>query len=375
MALNHRLPQAGPALPAMVLDNLLDILETQSDPGYTPVLEQRQRMRARRLRDIRPEVYNLLLQGEADNLDAISALRGNASYSGAGIYMHVVIGHDGVFRLYIGQSLNVAKRLTRHKSAAIRASDSSLHYLAVDASAKDFWVLLARCDRPDDTHIHKRLNIMEEWCCLNFQTLPIPQLLRYLLPGTDIFGGGHLNIASPLEQGYDASKAAIRGLRLSSDPFILECYRKLIMKGNRASHLVKRVGMFSKLKDGFVGFKVDTHGRIWLGGLKILVPTRLDVRSNDNVEVLADVTDDINTDRWCRSPEARLEDRGLRLGIRLRGIEFNGQIFEEWATNSGVMALYAANSFVDGWDGYSREEVMARPRRLIYADRARYYTK
>ncbi|KAI9711612.1 MAG: hypothetical protein M1812_007134 [Candelaria pacifica] len=301
-----------PAL-ATILQNLLWILE----------------------KNLRTEVYTLLEEGKADDLESLRELfssQGPLSYTGAGIYMHVVIGHDGVFRLYIGQSINVSQRMREHRTHANDPKKASLRYAAVNSSAEDFWLLVARCDQLDDEELQPRLNIMEKWCTLCFQSLPMPQLIKYLPLGAHITSAGrHLNVASPIAQGYFGARSALKELRFSTDPLVSEYYRQHMVLISQKSHLHRKLVLLGNMKDGVVELTVTK-------GINIHLAPSLGLYPGDPVEVEIDVTDDRHPSGWAVNENVRPADPGLRLGIRIRGTNGAGTTFKEWATNRGEKA-------------------------------------
>jgi hypothetical protein len=86
-----------------------------------------------------------------------------------------------------------------------------------------------------------QLNLLESWCSLIFQTLPMRDLRTYLLKGTAPLGC-HLNVAHPLWQSFTSCKQdhyerkeRFQELVLTGDPMMADYYRSLA----RAFHELK----------------------------------------------------------------------------------------------------------------------------------------
>jgi hypothetical protein len=111
-------------------------------------------------------------------------------YSGAAIYLHVVIDRQRIQRFYVGQTLNLADRLQKcHMDFRHRRINPSLHYYAMDHSCEDYYVTLAYI--PDQegceqlgVHSPQRFfyNILEMWCSLMLRTLSEKYLDEFLPP-------------------------------------------------------------------------------------------------------------------------------------------------------------------------------------------------
>ena len=165
-------------------------------------------------------------------------------YTGAAIYLHVVIDHQSTQRFYIGQTSNLAARLQKyHMNFRHRRKEPSLHYYAIDHSIDDYYVTLAYIPDPEG---HKHLgvsspilfrNLLEMWCCLMFRTLSNIHLNEFLPPDINIRDREteHLNLQVPLEHDrpYDWAKTR-DALRDSPDPlrrkYYLDCLKRYYHK-------------------------------------------------------------------------------------------------------------------------------------------------
>lgn len=130
--------------------------------------------------------------------------------------------------------MQLHERLNDHRNSMYRAKHRSIHYYLWDIGQQDKdleveekFVFLANLDgiNPDPLF----LNIMEMWCCLMLQTLPVGALKIHLPDGTlSPAAGGHLNIGKPL---FQTTRGDIMqppsSLYHSDDPLIKEYYASL----------------------------------------------------------------------------------------------------------------------------------------------------
>lgn len=130
----------------------------------------------------------------------------------AAVYLHIIWHPDDdkeEFFLYVGQSVDLKTRLKDHMNPLNRNKHPSLHYHAWDSRPGNLsaFVVLAYLDdiRTNNSSIGTKddllkMNIIELWGTLIFQTLPKRELEKYISPIT-IIGRQHLNVFNPLWQG------------------------------------------------------------------------------------------------------------------------------------------------------------------------------
>ena len=175
-------------------------------------------------------------------LTRLSNLESDLMYQGPAGYINTIGAGDGddpeVFRLYIGQALNLRTRLEQHGDPNHRKRYPSLQYGIMDACNRplrticygQFPTALLDAD-PDMLYI--LLNILEKLGSLILQTLPAATLERYLPNDIKIiYPNVHLNVVSPLFQNRSGTAArrhiekSLRYLKDSQEPPIEEYYRK-----------------------------------------------------------------------------------------------------------------------------------------------------
>jgi hypothetical protein len=270
----------------------------------------------------------------------------------------------------VGQSENLKDRLGRHKNPYYRDKYPSLHYHVWDTRPADgsAWVVLVQGEQINIV----KLNLLETWCSLIFQTLQIKDLLEYLPLGTTLFphAGTHLNIAHPLWQGFAKSKddiyasaesgerrKAFSDLVRNSEGEYREYYQSLSRNFKDLKYSAKdtlreyylaanrrRVASLSlsarkRTREGVlhgVDIKVTHKGHgtcIKLGFIDVHFPASLDSVIPDKVHVQGFLTPGLNPNVYATG--ATPEDPARRLSIQLT-IENNQGRFQVWVTAGGT---------------------------------------
>ncbi|KAF1986583.1 hypothetical protein K402DRAFT_393653 [Aulographum hederae CBS 113979] len=192
-------------------------------------------------------------------------------YHGRAIYLHILHGADGTTRLYIGQATNLAARLSQHADFRYRRDNPSLHTYAMQRSARDSFVVLAKVTQPP-AELSSRpdllMNLLEMWCCLLFRTLQTATLRRYL--PDEVLGESNvgLNVGIPLDYGDPEAEALGRRefalLRESGDEFCRRHYwyvakRRDERQGRQLGHGNSSESVPGEIDDGSVPH--DTDGK------------------------------------------------------------------------------------------------------------------
>lgn len=198
----------------------------------------------------------------------------------AGVYLHVIFdkkNHE-VFWLCVGAGMDVKSRTAQHHKFRYVPSRACLHYHIWNSPGRgDFFILLGgfkhvmkdpNFDGKDQPSMN---NLLEEWSCLVWQTLPFDLLSKALPPDIVVYEANiHLNRASPLRQKYNCHgvregnigtaielSIGARNLLLSPDPEIraymqarekhydLPYYRKL--EGLRLGHSIQESTNFQDI--------------------------------------------------------------------------------------------------------------------------------
>ena len=108
---------------------------------------------------------------------SLLSIRVDIECSGPGIYMHILwdpAEFTGSSHLYIGQSGNLRQRIREHDSPLHRIRHPSLHYHFWHSKPymNSAFVILGNAGNVSQI----QLNLLESWCCLIFQTLPVKAL-------------------------------------------------------------------------------------------------------------------------------------------------------------------------------------------------------
>lgn len=136
------------------------------------------------------------------------------------------------WRPYVGQSNQLSRRLHEHvKAFHLRQADSLVYWIASRSNLRQMnfirlWQLQLEESMKESWDLIN--NLVEMLMCLCFQSLPLPQLQRFI--------GGHqlattgLNVVSPLLQGIrlgGSEKAVYRGELLCSTDAEIQMYSKV----------------------------------------------------------------------------------------------------------------------------------------------------
>ncbi|ORY63366.1 uncharacterized protein BCR38DRAFT_436677 [Pseudomassariella vexata] len=206
---------------------------------------------------LRPEVFELFGGAELPKWNEIRDATTHPLPETRGIYLDLIRGLDGRDRLYVGQSKNVAFRISKcHMSFRHRRDNKSLHYFAIDRSKWNNFVVLAVLPPLADPALESRadlvMNVLEMWCALLFRTLQGETLGEWLPAGWVGHGtkGENgmgmvcnwypLNLKLPLDQGVATFEGGdwMTRLNASEDPLAREYAegkRELVDKGEKTS--------------------------------------------------------------------------------------------------------------------------------------------
>jgi hypothetical protein len=154
----------------------------------------------------------------------------DTSYTGRAIYLHVIEDLDAQ-RLYVGQALNLHRRIEEHMSFRSRRDTPSLHYYALQRSQRDYYVTLSyvpdanSCQLLGIQHSNLFLDLLETWCCLMFCTLSKKYLEEFLPKDIQIPKKTYenLNLKLPLQES-GSNWYEIRDILLESPDSLCQDY-------------------------------------------------------------------------------------------------------------------------------------------------------
>ena len=295
-------------------------------------------------------------------------------------------------RLYVGQSTEMRSRINNHQNADYRKRNPSLHYYIVDTEGvNNEFVFLCGFTETEVPSI--KLNLLEMWCCLILQTLQENSLRTYLPESAIRPGGGrHLNVALPLYQnaGQEESDKATLGnlifhthdrtvqahmqemrnsyhqLKNSSDQRYREYYQK-----TQASRLekwdIKQMEKNLRYLDGrYLKVSSSRRNPVVIFFLTHTLPRRIfgQVQENSQVWAKFDIVPS-GAHPKCFALNSLEGEPAARLGLFVRGLNTNDEIFQGWYQTKGQSYVRQANSVVDRLEGSSWKEIVKRPRRYI----------
>lgn len=334
---------------------------------------------------------------------------GDLNYGGAGVYLHILWSNDDptLLYLYVGQSWNIAQRISSHNNPAHRTKYPSLHYFAMDqGNLNSVYVVLAADIHTDEKDSHYVLNIFEMWSCLIFQTL-LPQDLHEWLPdNTKLQNWAYgLNVALPLWQGQgnkaltsfwisnstdstaqsesmsysgpllksyqNSLRERFRNLRSSSNPLYRDYYYQVKRKGQATAASIRQKKTFRDLLDGVEkDIRTTPAGRfLVMHQFTIRIPLEKVPKSVNRVNFKADLC------RNERHPDvyavkSTSSDPSRQLGLRVI-YHYDGGVKSKWLHTDGTQAVYKMNTLVDTIMGRTIEDLEKTPRRWLGKNRSR----
>ena len=161
---------------------------------------------------VRCPIHYTLIRQNTNFRSSLINIGGDLNCHRPAVYLHIIWHPDDdneEFLLYVGQSIDLKNRLKDHMNPLNRNRHPSLHYHAWDLRPGNLsaFVVIAYLDniRTKNSSIGTKddllkMNIIELWGTLIFQTLPKRELEKYINP-TTIIGRQHLNVFNPLWQG------------------------------------------------------------------------------------------------------------------------------------------------------------------------------
>lgn len=317
------------------------------------------------------------------NVVSLLSIGGNPP-EGNGIYLHI-LRHENEHSiyLYIGQSTRVRIRLQEHSDAKYRKQHPPLHYYAWDqlgSNVKSAWVILSAFE-VDSAYDPLLLNLMEMLCTVTFQTLPKHILGQYLL--LDKLSprvGCHLNIASPLLQGFSFTSDDLDDIGQSNHPLAVELLaarrqqyaelrhsddlllRNYWWDANQRARDTQEATRFKNTRvKALNGDEVKmSSGKsdrqsFYLGVCSIRVP-KGDVAVDTNYPTYAQcaLTNEPALDCYARDAEEHEDAR--KLIIRLRGTDKSGKAFDKIIRAGGRATVAKVNTLYDLLIGDTRAE-------------------
>ena len=305
--------------------------------------------------------------------------------------------------LYVGQSIEIPKRLSNHRDPLYRAKYPSLHYFVWDRGNEDKiyeveeeFVFLCETTETADPLL---LNLLEMWCCLMLQTLTRNALAKYL-PEEMVapYAGTHLNIALPLHQApfkvmvdtqdpsmyhtsdpmvaryYASLRRRFYELKFSQNMVLRSYYAKVIQQRvisrvqtnqKNLAQALDGVEIFAKVNSesghqlihlGYIGFNIS---RKWVHlEHDAPVQVRLELTAKDEFRQKGK-----HANVYC--VKATKDDPASRLAVFVEGTSENGAPFAGWLQTDAERRVFKINTLVDMLEGGSMTKSRHLPRRWV----------
>ncbi|RMJ21974.1 hypothetical protein PHISP_07151, partial [Aspergillus sp. HF37] len=211
----------------MVTALLEDKIELSKSLSYRPAIKKlgdSDAVVALMLRFISPKIREL--EGRLITSDMQQDLGDVKGQTGGYLAIVTDTAESTYWRPYIGQSSNLHRRFSQHRQAFNQKDESALNYFIMSRHGSRqlnfmlLWKISEDKLKRDDT----LNNLLEMLMCLAFQSLPLPQQLRGILPDYHPTATTGLNVVSPLLQGIQLNNQEKyvyrRELLFSADPEI-----------------------------------------------------------------------------------------------------------------------------------------------------------
>ncbi|KAL8936538.1 MAG: hypothetical protein Q9216_004881 [Gyalolechia sp. 2 TL-2023] len=363
--------------PEIVLDCLLSTLNEYHSSRYGPLLNDPDfNVKEFVVSNLAPELINMFGSGVPGDHQTLRRLGQDMSTSQPAIYMHILNEYR-----YIGQARDLSVRVHRqHESKLYRSQNPCLHYYVwkqLEAPV-DFWILLAQVPILHFKADYRGLllNIFEMLCALLFQTLPNDALDVYLDPTIarqSVTRG--LNVGLPIHQGHTVEDSdvgtPIHYLRDSIDPLLRSYYENARQRQTNTCIKTRLHKTLQKFLEGVEitvkpGEYKDGRKRSWLNirSVRIALTQRhldgLGIDWGDTIIARCEVNP-ISAHERLYAADAVTGDAANRLAIICTSRA--GQ--EIYIRSEGDNAAQRANALVDELEGVSREESLARGRRVF----------
>ena len=267
--------------------------------------------------------------------------------------------------LYVGQAISIKTRLQDHQNPAYRAKCPSLHYFARDQPGMmEEYVILAET-LPDADNLPLFLNLLEMLGTLLFQTLPEKTLQRYLPPNFPICApGAHLNIASPLSQGFRDAQKSVALLFYSDDPMI-KAYLEDWMGRRSTTYKLKALEGVDRPREMklFRNTRSGSRAYLHLRQVHFFVSgkTLMEIGATQDDKVMVEFQ--LSETEPHPTPYATLstvDDPAIRLGVKVTGAE--GAVF---LFSYGTQIVKRVNTLVDEIEGRTANEIENTPNRML----------
>ncbi|RDL38571.1 Uncharacterized protein BP5553_02911 [Venustampulla echinocandica] len=339
----------GNIQPAEILEYALSKIRELQAARYSKLLASRDDWVTLLSIYIQSSVWQLCQKPHISRQDLIN-IGGDLDCHRPAIYLHIIWHPDDdneEFFLYVGQSIDLKTRLKDHMNPLNRNKHPSLHYHAWDARPGNLsaFVVLAYLDdiRANNSSIGTKddllkMNIIELWGTLIFQTLPKRELEKYLNP-TTIIGRQHLNVFNPLWQGVSNLDDVFPNLSRK------ERFTTLL---HGADDITR--SYYYSLRDEFFKLKNSPNPtlRAYYNAVRELPLAALaDASAKRAARVLEDLM--YPARRFC---------------LRITGLSLS-RPFTYFVQAGGDITTQEINALVDLLDGHKKEDIINRPRRLL----------
>ncbi|OQE14386.1 hypothetical protein PENFLA_c038G10811 [Penicillium flavigenum] len=348
------------------------------------------------------------------SLEGLRSIGGDTKTTAAGVYLHIIWPPDDPqrFWLYVGQAMNLKRRIADHNDKLYRRKHPSLHYHVWD-SREDMcsqFVVLATFNYETEGQNLPRshqclLNLLEMWMACLFRTLTARDLDRYLPPSVGRSSAGrHLNVVPPIWQRFQdetvpdmreifdrssfrsllqSNDAAVRSwaqkardsyndLRNSPDPQLRHYWfgnnnRQLgrAWESNEQTAIDNLKVYHLEGKERTVQCAPDRkRGYITCGKFVISIPQSLNISPGSKVIVQFHLYKTEVPHRYTR--KAMPYDPSSRLAISIKGRDASGNKVDTWLQSSrGSKLPMRMNTLVDMLEGVPFNETCSLSRRWI----------
>ncbi|KAI4174407.1 MAG: hypothetical protein LQ343_002342 [Gyalolechia ehrenbergii] len=363
--------------PEVVIEFLLDTLNKYHCTHYGSLLADPDlNVKDFVLSNLPPLLSQMFFNGIPTEHEILQKLGQDMSTSQPAIYMHVINDYR-----YVGQARELSVRVFKqHGSKVYRSKNPCLHYYVWEQleAPVDFWVLLANVPIFHLKPVYRGLvlNIFEMLCALLFQTLPDDALDVYLDPKIARQSRTRgLNVALPIHQGHSVGDSdvgtPIHYLRDTSDSLMRRYYQDARERQTKTCIKTRLHKTLQKFIEGVEitvnpGHHKDGRARQWLyiRSVRISITRRyleaLGIDWGDTVVARCEVSS-ITAHEWLYAVDALTGDAANRLAI-ICASKAGKEIYIQ---NEGDNVAQRANALVDELEGVSREESLARGRRIF----------
>jgi hypothetical protein len=362
---------------------------------------------------LRYPIHYTVIRQNTNFRSSLTNIGGDLDCHRPAIYLHIIWHPDDdkeKFFLYVGQSIDLKTQLKDHMNPLHRNKHASLHYHAWDSRPGNLsaFVVLAYLDdiRTNNSSIGTKddllkMNIIELWGTLIFQTLPKRELEKYMNP-TTIIGRQGLNVFNPLWQGVSnlddvfpnlSSKERFTTLLHGADDITRSYYYSLRdeffeLKNSpnpvlRAYYNARRELSLAALADASTKRAARVLEDLMCEYEKVVCPCTNDfsyyisfgsvsfrISKKTYPEIVLGMTVFAEGILYegrasaCYCTKTQESDPARRFCLRITGLSLS-RPFTYFVQAGGDITTQEINALVDLLDGHKKEDIINRPRRLL----------